>query len=85
MVGAALAALLVVSTTAAALLLVRPPFPLAAERLCQAMAFRLVAPMRPPHPGIALIGISEETLSAFPYRSPWTAPSWRLCQRFRQS
>ena len=77
MVGAALAALLLFSTTAVALLLVRPPFPLAAtERLFQAVAFRLVAPVQPPHPRIALIGISEETLSAFPYRSPWTAPSW---------
>ena len=71
MVGAALAAALVLSATAAALLLVRPPFPLAAaERLFQASAFRLAAPMRPPHSRIVLIGISEETLSAFPYRSP---------------
>ena len=53
------------------MLLVRPPFPLAAaERLFQSVAFRLFAPMRPPHPRIALIAISEETLSAFPYRSP---------------
>ncbi len=71
LVEAALAALLLFSTTAVALLLVRPPFPFAAtERLFQAMAFRLVAPLQPPQPRIALIGISEETLSAFPYRSP---------------
>lgn len=70
-VEAALAAVLVLSATVAALLLVRPPFPLAAaERLFQASAYRLAAPVQPPHPRIALIGISEETLSAFPYRSP---------------
>jgi adenylate cyclase len=71
MVEAALAALLLLWATALALLLVRPPFPLAAaERLFQAMVFHLAAPVRPPHPRLALIGIGEETLSAFPYRSP---------------
>jgi adenylate cyclase len=70
-VEAALAALLLLSAVAVALLLVRPPLPLAAsERLFQSMAFRLAAPERPPHGRIALIGITEETLSAFPYRSP---------------
>jgi adenylate cyclase len=49
----------------------RPPLPLAAaERLLQAVAFHLVAPVVPPHARIALIGIGEETLAAFAYRSP---------------
>ncbi|HYZ34128.1 MAG TPA: CHASE2 domain-containing protein, partial [Crenalkalicoccus sp.] len=63
--------LLLLSVTAAALVLVQPPSPLAAaERFFAAAAFRLLAPQRPPDPRIALIGITEETLDAFPYRSP---------------
>ena len=62
---AALGALLLL----AALLLARPLLA-AAERLFQATAFRLVAPVQPPHPRLALIGIGEATLDAFPYRSP---------------
>jgi hypothetical protein len=68
---AALAALLLLPVTGLALLLVRPPLPMAAaERLLQAAVFRLAAPVEPPHPGLVIIGITEETLAAFPYRSP---------------
>ena len=72
LLGAALAALLLLpAATAVAVLLTRPPLPLAAaERLFQAAAFHLLAPVRPPHPRIVLIGIGDGTLDAFPYRSP---------------
>ncbi|MBD0274563.1 MAG: CHASE2 domain-containing protein, partial [Acetobacteraceae bacterium] len=68
---AALFALLLLGTSAFAWVATRPPSPFAAaERLIQALAFHLVAPVAPPHPRIALIGIGEESLDAFPYRSP---------------
>ncbi|MBX6745040.1 MAG: CHASE2 domain-containing protein, partial [Acetobacteraceae bacterium] len=67
---AALAAFLLLSATGLGMLLVRPPLPpAAAERLYQAIAFRLT-PVQPPDPRIVLIGITEETLSGLPYRSP---------------
>ncbi len=67
----ALAACLALAATALAWLLTRPPLPLAAaERLFQAVAFHLAAPLSPPHPRIVLVVIGEETLDAFPYRSP---------------
>ena len=62
---------LALAATALSWLLTRPPSPLAAaERLFQAAAFHMAAPLSPPHPRIVLIGIGEETLDAFPYRSP---------------
>lgn len=65
------AALLLGAATGLALLLATPPSPLAAaERLFQGAAWRWLAPVRPPHPRIAVIGITEETLGQFPYRSP---------------
>lgn len=68
---AASAVLLLLAATGLGLLLVSPPLPLAAaERLFQGAAFRWLAPVRPPHPRLALIGITEETLAQFPYRSP---------------
>ena len=71
MLAASGAVLLLLAATGLGLLLVRPPLPLAAaERLYQALAFRLLAPVRPPHDRLVLIGITEETLAAFPYRSP---------------
>jgi class 3 adenylate cyclase/CHASE2 domain-containing sensor protein len=69
--GAALAALILGFACAAALLAVRPPSPLAAaDRLFEAVAFRLFAPPSPPDPRVAIVGITEETLAAFPYNSP---------------
>jgi class 3 adenylate cyclase len=66
-----LAAVLLLVSVALALALVRPPSPLAsAERLLEAIAFRLFAPGRAPSERVAIIGITEETLSRFPYRSP---------------
>ena len=63
--------LLMLAAAGLGLLLTRPPWPLAAaERFYQALAFRLLAPVHPPHPRIALIAITEATLDAFPYRSP---------------
>ena len=63
--------LLLLAAAGLGLLLTQPPWPLAAaERLYQALAFRLLAPVQPPHPRIALIAITEATLDAFPYRSP---------------
>jgi adenylate cyclase len=71
MAGAARVALIVVAAAMAPLLCVRPPSPLAAaERLFEAAAFRLVAPVRPPDERIVIIGITEDTLDLFPYRSP---------------
>ncbi len=67
----ALAVLCVLASVALAWLLTRPPSPLAAaERLFQAAVFHLLAPLQPPHPRIVLIAIGDETLDAFPYRSP---------------
>ncbi|WP_165943382.1 adenylate/guanylate cyclase domain-containing protein [Roseicella aquatilis] len=63
--------LILAAATGAALLLVAPPSPLAAaERLFQGAALRWLAPVRPPHPRLVLIGITEATLDPFPYRSP---------------
>lgn len=65
-----MAAILVLSA-AIALTATRPPSPLAAaERLFEAVAFRFLGPLRPPDPNVVVIGITEETLAAFPYRSP---------------
>src|SRR5690242_18912571 len=66
-----LAAVLLLVSVALALALTRPPSPLAsAERLLEAIAFRLFAPVRPPSDRVAIISITEGTLSRFPYRSP---------------
>lgn len=69
--AAALGALILLLSCAVALVAVRPPSPLAAaDRLLEAVAFRLFAPAAPPDPRIAIVGITEETLAAFPYVSP---------------
>jgi adenylate cyclase len=70
------AALVLMFAVGVALLSTRPPSPLAAaERLVQAVAFQVLAPKRPPAsnvpvPDVIVVGITEDTLSAFPYRSP---------------
>ncbi|MEA2788816.1 MAG: adenylate cyclase [Acetobacteraceae bacterium] len=64
-------ALIMTVSIAAAFLLTRPPSPLAAaERLVEAVAFRFLGPQRPSDPDVVVVGITEETLAAFPYRSP---------------
>jgi adenylate cyclase len=68
--GAYVALILTVSV-AVALLSTRPPSPLAAaERLVEAVAFRLLGPRQAPDDDVVVIGITEQTLAAFPYRSP---------------
>jgi adenylate cyclase len=69
--AAACVALILIASIAAALVVTRPPSPLAAaERLFEAVAFRFLGPLPPPDPNVVVIGITEETLAAFPYRSP---------------
>jgi adenylate cyclase len=69
--AAASIAFMMIVSIAGALLLTRPPSPLAAaERLVQAVAFRFLGPLRPPRPDVVVVGITEDTLAAFPYRSP---------------
>jgi adenylate cyclase len=54
-----------------ALLLARPPSPLAAaERLAEAVAFRFLGPEQAPDANVVVVAITEDTLAAFPYRSP---------------
>src|SRR5208283_3625566 len=71
-VGAAVRiALILIFSVVVATVSTRPPFPLAAaERLFEAVAFRFLGPLRPPDPNVVVVGITEETLAAFPYRSP---------------
>src|ERR1700722_12048020 len=65
------ATLILASSIAVALLSTRPPSPLAAaDRLMQAVAFRVLPPAPPSVSNVVVIGITEDTLSAFPYRSP---------------
>jgi adenylate cyclase len=69
--AAACIALILIVSIAAAFVLTRPPSPLAAaERLVEAVAFRFVGPQRPPGSDVVVVGITEDTLAAFPYRSP---------------
>jgi adenylate cyclase len=71
--AAALAALIPLASASAALLLVRPPSPLAAaQRLFEAVAFRLLAPLSADGavPPVVIAGITPETLARFPYSSP---------------
>jgi adenylate cyclase len=69
--AAAWITLIVVGSIAVALLSTRPPSPLAAaDRLVEAVAFRLLAPERADPSDVVVVGITEDTLSAFPYRSP---------------
>jgi class 3 adenylate cyclase len=64
-------ALILIFSIAGALLSVRPPSPLAAaERLVEAVAFRFLGPQRPLGSKVVVVGITEDTLAAFPYRSP---------------
>src|ERR1700712_537220 len=64
-------AFLLAFSIAVALLLTRPPSPLAAaDRLVEAVLFRLLAPDQSASADVVVVGITEETLSAFPYRSP---------------
>ncbi|WP_162530549.1 adenylate/guanylate cyclase domain-containing protein [Rhodovastum atsumiense] len=65
------AALVLASATILAFLLVRPPSPLAAaDRLFDAVAFRLFAPPEPADPRVVILAITPETLAAFPYVAP---------------
>jgi adenylate cyclase len=69
--AAACIVLILVVSIAAAFLVTRPPSPLAAaERLVEAVAFRFPGPQRLPGSDVVVIGITEDTLAAFPYRSP---------------
>ncbi len=63
--------LILIFSIAVALLSTRPPSPLAAaERLVEAVAFQFLGPERQRPPDVVVVGITEDTLSAFPYRSP---------------
>ena len=63
--------LILAGSIAVALLATRPPSPLAAaERLFEAVAFRFLGPLLPPDPNVVVVGITEDTLAQFPYRSP---------------
>jgi adenylate cyclase len=63
--------LILIFSIGSALLLTRPPSPLAAAgRLVDAVAFRFLGPTRPAVSDVVVAGITEDTLSAFPYRSP---------------
>jgi CHASE2 domain-containing sensor protein len=69
--AAAWIALILSFSIAVALLATRPPSPLAAaERLMEAVAFHFLGPQHPSASDVVVVGITEETLSAFPYRSP---------------
>ncbi len=64
-------ALILTVSVAVALLATRPPSPLAAaERLAEAVAFRFLGPRQAADDNVVVIGIGEQTLAAFPYRSP---------------
>lgn len=64
-------ALILMFSIGVALLSTRPPSPLAAaQHLVEAVGFRFLAPLRPPDPDVVVVGITEQTLTAFPYRSP---------------
>jgi adenylate cyclase len=64
-------ALILIVSLAVALVATRPPSPLAAaQRLFEAVAFRFLGPLHPPDPNVVVVGITEETLAGFPYRSP---------------
>lgn len=48
-----------------------PPSPLAAaDRLVEAVALKMVGPQPPNDPDIVVVGITEDTLSSLPYRTP---------------
>jgi len=65
------AALLFLCAVGAALGLAEPPSPLAAaDRLFESLAIRFFTPPRPPGDRIVIIGLTEDTLAALPYRSP---------------
>lgn len=69
--AAAFIALVLMLSVPVAMVATRPPSPLAAaERLFDAAAFRFLGPLRQPDPNVVVIAITEETLAAFPYRSP---------------
>lgn len=69
--AAAVIALVLMLSVAIAMVATRPPSPLAAaERLFDATAFRFLGPLRLPDPNVVVIAITEDTLAAFPYRSP---------------
>jgi adenylate cyclase len=71
LIGAAWIVLLLGGSIVIALLFTRPPSPLAAaERLFEAVAFRVLAPAGPAASDVVVVSITEQTLSAFPYRSP---------------
>jgi class 3 adenylate cyclase/CHASE2 domain-containing sensor protein len=69
--GAVWIALILTLSIAVALASTRPPSPLAAtERLVEAVALHFLGPQRTAVSDVVVAGITEETLSAFPYRSP---------------
>jgi adenylate cyclase len=69
--AAAWITLILIFSIAAALLSTRPPSPLAAaERLVEAVAYHFLGPEGRSASDVVVVGITEETLSAFPYRSP---------------
>lgn len=69
--GATRIALILTMSIAVALVSTQPPSPLAAaERLVEAVAFRFLGPVRSAVSDVVVVGITEETLSRFPYRSP---------------
>jgi adenylate cyclase len=69
--AAAWIALMLIVAIAVALVSALPPSPLAAaERLFDTIAFRYLGPLRAPDPNVVVVGITEETLAEFPYRSP---------------
>jgi adenylate cyclase len=71
LMAAAWIALILIFSIAVALLSARPPSPLAAaQRLVEAAAFHFLGPERATASNVVVVGITEETLSAFPYRSP---------------
>jgi adenylate cyclase len=58
-------------STITAWVLTRPPFPLAAaQHLVDGAAFRILAPVSSAPAEVVVIGVTEDTLAAFPYRSP---------------
>jgi class 3 adenylate cyclase/CHASE2 domain-containing sensor protein len=69
--AAASGAVILILSGAVAFAVTRAPSPFVAiEHLFEAVEFRFLGPLRSPDPNVVVVGITEETLSAFPYRSP---------------
>lgn len=66
-----LSALLTAAAAAASIFITQPPSPLAAaQRFLDSLLFILAAPEAPPSDDIVIVAITDETIAAFPYRSP---------------